>query len=216
VRISDEGSKEYEETDERITELAIYLATASLPFPATDQFEYWLLDAADDSPLALIFSCTQAEQMLTFPALTEWTALPAAVMPIETTLEEQQRSEAPVNYRLERLVAERAGSKPRARWFKRRPNEARSFPACLVREDWQDEEHYRLCQRYIQRQSTRLLMLHGLPHDDRGRLEFWAKSHSLEVDKFYRLNPEVADEKLMNAIRVEARLRSARGEKCTR
>ena len=30
-----------------------FVATASLPFPAADRFEYWLLDPTDGSPLAL-------------------------------------------------------------------------------------------------------------------------------------------------------------------
>jgi hypothetical protein len=213
VEMAGQSSAEFEDVDERILELARFLAAASLPFPAMDNYEYWLLDPADDSPLALIFSCIQAEQMANFPALTEWTALPAAVMPIEATDEEKERSDSPVNYRLERLVAERAGSKPRARWFHRRPDEQESFPAFLVREDWREEEHQALCQRYIDRQSSRLLMLHGLQSEERRRLEHAAKSHAVEVARFYRLYPEVVDEKLMNAIRTEARLRNPTGER---
>jgi hypothetical protein len=212
VQMANPTSSEFEDVDERILELARFLAEASLPFPAMDNYEYWLLDPADDSPLALIFSCIQEEQMANFPALTEWTALPAAVMPIEATDEERARSDSPVNYRLERLVAERAGSKPRARWFQRRPDEQYGFPAFLVREDWQDEAHQALCQRYIDRQSSRLLMLHGLQPEERRRLEHAAKSQAAEVARFYPLYPEVVDEKVMNAIRAEARLRSSTDE----
>ena len=203
------SAEQFEDVDERILELARFLAGASLPFPAMDNYEYWLLDPEDDSPLALIFSCTQEEQMANFPSLTEWTALPAAVMPIEATDDEKARSESPVNYRVERLVAERAGSKPRARWFKRRPDEPRRFPAFLLREDWQEEAHRALCQRYIDRQSTRLLMLHGLQQEERRRLERAAKPHAGEVARFYALYPEIVDEKLVNALRIEARLRGS-------
>ena len=38
----------------------------------------------------VIFSCSEPEQMATFPQRTEWTALPAAVMPIEATEEEKK------------------------------------------------------------------------------------------------------------------------------
>ena len=41
--------------DERILELTDFLAEVTLPFPAADHFEYWLLDAKDQSPLAFIF-----------------------------------------------------------------------------------------------------------------------------------------------------------------
>ena len=150
--------------------------------------------------------------MSTFPQLTEWTALPAAVMPIETTPEEKDRSYGPVNYRFERCVAERAGSKPRARWFTRHVGEEDSFPPFLVTEKWNDDEHRLLCQRYLHRQSTRLLMLHGLEHAERKMLELSAKSYPLEVDRFYTLYPAIADRKLMDSIRVEARLRKAGGQ----
>jgi hypothetical protein len=117
-----------------------------------------------------------------------------------------------VNYRLERLVNERAGKRPRARWIRRREGLTETFPACLVREDWENEEDRHLCERYIERQAPRLLMLHGLSRSDRLRLESYARENALEVERFFRLYPEVADEKLMSAIRVEARLRLAGGE----
>jgi hypothetical protein len=211
--IAGTGPGDRPEVDERIRELAEFVAAASLPFPAADKHEYWLLDPSDGAPLALIFSCTDEEQIETFPSLTEWTALPAAVMPVESTPEEKDRSYGPVNYRLERRVAERAGSKPRARWFTRRAGESGSFPPYLVTEEWDDEEGRQLCRRYLHRQSTRLLMLHGLEHAQRERLELAAKSYPLEVLRFFALYPEVADPKLMNAIRIEAKLRTADGQK---
>ena len=193
--------------DERILELTHFLVEAELPFPATDSYEYWLLDAEDESPLALIFSCSEPESMDRFPSLPEWTSLSAAVMPIEATDEEKECGEPPVNYRLERLVAERAGSKPRARWFDRSADQSEKFPAFLLREDWPDEAHQDLAHRYIQRQSSRLLMLHGLNDEDRRRMEVAARAHPFEVEKFFPLYPEVGDQKVMSAIRVEARLR---------
>lgn len=210
--IQQRSPQESIDVDERIIELADFLAAVSLPFPAADRFEYWLLDPADGSPLALIFSCNQAGQMATYPVRPEWTALPAAVLPIEATPEEKGRSDSPVNYRLESLVARRAGSKPVARWFERGVDETDSFPPCLIREDWQDPADHDLCRRYINRQSTRLLMLHNLRHEDRLRLEIAAKDHIFEVARFFRLYPDVADEALMTAMRVEARLRRSETE----
>ncbi len=198
--------------DERILELTDFLADISLPFPAADHFEYWLLDGKDQSPLALIFSCRNSEQMNAYPSRPEWTALPAAVMPIEMTEDEKSRLSAPVNYRLERLVAERAGNNPKAKWFTRRLNEEQSFPTLMLREDWQEEESDDLCQRYLTRQSPRLLMLHGLNQELRRQLEINARPHALDVERFYQLYPEVVDQVLMNAILVEARLRSVTKE----
>lgn len=207
--LSQQSATESGAIDERILELIHFLAEASLPFPAEDIYEYWLLDHKDESPLALIFSCAEAEQMASFPDRPEWTALPAAVLPVDATDDEKQRSEAPVNYRLEQLVAARASQYPRARWFTRRVHESDSFPALLVREDWQEEFQHQLCQRYLERQAPRLLMLHWLTHEERKRLELAAKTNVVEVQRFYPLYPDVADKKLMNAMRVEARLRGA-------
>ena len=207
--LSQQSATESGAIDERILELIHFLAQASLPFPAADIYEYWLLDHKDESPLALIFSCTEADEMASFPDRPEWTALPAAVLPVDATDDEKQRSEAPVNYRLEQLVAERASRYPRARWFTRRAHESDSFPALLVREDWQEEFQHQLCQRYLARQAPRLLMLHWLTHEERKRLELAAKTNVVEVQRFYPLYPDVADKKLMNAMRVEARLRGS-------
>ena len=207
--LSQQSSSGGKEIDERILELIHFLAQASLPFPAADIYEYWLLDHKDESPLALIFSCTEAEQMASFPDHPEWTALPAAVLPVEATDDEKQRGDAPVNHRLEQLVGERASLYPHARWFTRRAHESDNFPALLVTEDWQEEYQHQLCQRYLERQAPRLLMLHWLTHQDRRRLELAAKSNVHEVQRFYPLYPEVMDKKLMNAMRVEARLRGS-------
>ena len=196
--------------DERILELTDFLADVTLPFSAADQHEYWLLDDNDQSPLALIFSAKDPEQMHAYPSRPEWTALPAAVMPIEMTDEEKSYSAAPVNYRLERLVAERAGINPKAKWFTRNSNEEQIFPAYMIRQDWQEEESRNLCQRYLMRQAPRLLMLHGLSKELRAQLEIDARDYALEVSRFYPLYPEVVDQALMNAILVEAKLRKAK------
>ncbi len=190
-----------------IQELSDYLSTAPLPFPAADIFEYWLLDGSDESPLALIFSCCEASQMSVYPAHTDWTALPHLKMQIDYTAEELARSDPPVNHRFESLVAKRAGKKPRAAWFERGPDETVAFPSLLVREDWPEQTEHELCQRYLLRKSPRLLMLQGLSHPDRERLEIAAKKYAVEVDEYFSLYPEVNDQSRMSALRVEARLR---------
>lgn len=206
-KIAQQSTPQSQQMDERVLELIVFIASAKLPFPTIDKFEFWLLDHQDKSPLALIFSCSEPDQMETFPNKTEWTALPDAVMAIQKTEQELEDKLSPVNARFERLVAEQAGYYPKAQWFERHEQESEQFPSLLVKEDWEQDEQKDLCQRYIQRQSTRLLMLQGLQRDDRKRLERAAKSHVFEAERFFSCYPEVVDEKLMNAIRVEARLR---------
>ncbi len=195
--------------DEQIIELLDFLANVELPFTATDRYEYWLLDAQDESPLALIYSCSEAGQIEKFPARPEWTALPAAVMPVERTEDEMKNESAPVNYQLERLVAERAGTRPKACWYNRDEHEKEIFPPLLIREEWPEEFQMQLCQRYVQRQAPRLLMLHGLSRNDRQRLETYCRPHAMEVARFFGLYPEVVDRTLIQALCVEARLRAA-------
>ena len=198
-----------EHVDERIVELAQYIESASFPFAAADRYEYWLLDKQDRQPLAQVFSCSRRDEMDAYPDHPEWTALPAAVLPIELTEEEASRSDAPVNYQLESIVRQRAGSIPKAVWVERQPGDEAGFPPLLLREDWDEDADRALCRRYLLRQSTRLLMLHGLSKEDRGRMEIAAKAYPFEVARFFPMYPEVVEEALMKAILIEARLRHA-------
>ena len=212
-KVAEQGVHDGEAVDERILELANFLAEASLPFPVADEHEYWILDASDGSPLAFIFSCVEENQIETFPDLPEWTALSAAAMPIEKNKEETAGNLPPVNYQLERLVADRAGNKPQAQWFRRNSSNKNLFPPLLVSEHWPDEVSHELCQRYIARQSPRLLMLHELEHENRLRLEKSARANVLEVERFHAVYPDIADNELMSTMRVEARLRGINKEK---
>jgi len=142
------GLMEKEIADDQIVDLLSFLAGVNLPFPSTDVHEYWLLDAEEEKPLALIFSCTETTQIEKFPARAEWTALPAAVMPVAKTEKEEKDGAPPVNYRLELLVSERAGTRPKALWFNRRDHNSNDFPCCMVREDWRDplSRYVQVCQ----------------------------------------------------------------------
>ncbi|MGF1615418.1 MAG: hypothetical protein ACFCVA_16340 [Gammaproteobacteria bacterium] len=200
------------EVEEQILELADYIKDVTLPFAPADGYEYWLLDEKNEQPLALIYSCVKAEEMAMYPRQLEWTATPASVSAVEKTPEELRVYTPPVNYQLEQLVKARAGRNPRAVWMKRRPGLDLDFPPCLVSEGWEEEEHERLCRRFIARLAPRLLMLHGLEQSDRLRLEQEAKAYALEVEQFFPLYPDIADQNLMSSIRIEARLRLAAGE----
>ena len=201
--------------DARIVELAEALMSIKLPFPASDTFEYWLLDAEDGSPLAFLWSCSEESQTVNYERRPNWTALPAIQMPIEKTDEEIDCGIPPVNARLESLIAARAGPNPKACWFDRSHGADDSFPPLLVKEDWQEASEQDLCQRYLRRQAPRLLMLHNLQHADRLRMEQAAQSNVVELARFYPVYPDVADTALMNTMRVEARLRNNLGDRET-
>lgn len=194
---------------ESVEELFAFLADARVPFPPADRHEYWLLDAADESPLALIYACCDASLIDKYPNQTEWTPLPHSKMQVANTAGEQARREPPVNHRLQRSIARRAGNRPRAAWFERSGAAGDDFPSLLLREDWAQEADHDLCQRYLMRMAPRLLMLQGLSHADRERLELAARAQVFEVEAYFPLYPEINDEQRMAAMRVEAQLRRA-------
>jgi hypothetical protein len=76
-----------------------------------------------------------------------------------------------------------------------------------LREDWPGKEERQLCERYINRLAPRLLMLPDLPRETRRRLEIAACDHVFDVERFHAVYPEVVEEGLLKAARVEARLR---------
>lgn len=193
--------------DPKLIELLDYLADVVLPFTVTDHYEYWLLDKEEQQPLALLYSCSEPEQKSRFPNRPEWNALPDAVMSVPKTDEEIAAGTPPVNYRVERIIAERAGSNSTASWFDTRDHIDDYFPPYLMREDWPDANHQLLCQRYINRQAPRLLMLHGLSQQHRQRLESCCKPYAIEVARFCGAYPEIIDEEFIRTLRVEARLR---------
>jgi hypothetical protein len=192
-----------------IEDLLEAVTTARIPFAASDRYECWLLDETDGKPLALLRSAVDAEDMAFPLPHPEWLAMPAAQLKIQVPEPEPSENVyvPPINYRLQKLVEERAGNKPKVAWFERNDTATDNYPPCLIREDWENEEMQQLCDLYIQRLSTRLLMLHGLPRSVRRRLELAARDFVFEVDRFYHLYPEVIDESVLNIARVEARLR---------
>lgn len=185
------------------------LSDATLPFAAADRYEYWLLDGSDDSPLALLHSAVDADELQLPPPPRTWLAMPAAQLEVEAPEPPRNYYIPPVNYRLQKLVEERAGNKPRGAWFERPDLTSDGFPPCLLREDWADEQQQELCDRYIRRLAPRLLMMGGLSQEVRQRLELAARDYVFDVERFYPLYPEVVDNSVLNTARVEARLRRA-------
>ncbi len=180
---------------------------ARLPFAAADRYEYWLVDRNDDRPLALLQSSVDEEDMALPPPRPVWLAMPAAQLDVQAPESAQNAYVPPVNYRLQQLVEERAGTKPRAAWFERPDPATDDFPPCLIREDWDSEKRQQLCDLYIQRLAPRLLMMHGLSQSDRHRLERAARDYVFDVERYYPLYPEVVDTSLLTTARVEARMR---------
>jgi hypothetical protein len=198
-----------EDVRSTINHLYAAVTAARLPFAAADRYEYWLLNSSDATPLALLHSCVDAADTALPLPRPLWIAMPAAQLEVPAPEAVQDAYVPPVNYRLQKLVEERAGAKPRAAWFERRAPATDDFPPCLIREDWDNEARQQLCERYIRRLAPRLLMMQGLSESVRQRLERAARDHVFDVERFYPLYPAVVDRGLLTAARVEARLRRA-------
>ena len=209
TRTQNAGQSSGEAADPKFMAMLHFLNEVELPFAARDFFECWLLDGSDQTPLAMLFSCAEETQMAKFPSRAGWTALPDSVMPIKKTEAELASGKPPVNYRFESLISERAGINSKAVWFNRREQHPEFFPPYMIREDWPAADQQDLCDRYIDRQAPRLLMLQQLTQSERQRLESCCKPYAIEVARLCKLYPEVIDEELIRALRVEARLRAA-------
>ena len=186
------------------------LNNITVPFNAADHYEYWLLDSKDEQPLAMLSSCVNADEMQRSTPRDAWLCLPAAELKVpDPDADAQDTYQPPINYRLQQLIDEHAGSKPRAIWVSRNQQSNEDFPSCLIRDEWDDQDSQRLVDLYLQRLAPRLLMIDGLPQPVRQRLEQAACDYVFEVEQFCPLYPAIIDKSLLNAARVEARLRRA-------
>lgn len=209
-----EGDLDPGETyDERIIELAEYIASCTLPFEQEDLFECWILDREKLTPLALVFSCCTPAEKKDYPDTICWSALPSVRMPVQLTAEEEEQDIPPINYQVEKLIASRAGFNPRLHWYHRGIDRINEFPRFLISEDWDNTYEKELVRRYLDRQAPRLLMLQNIKHDDRHELEKAARKEVHEVAYFYSLYPDIVDDHLMTMVRVEAKIKDSNREK---
>lgn len=200
-----------------------------VPFPLRDNIELWLLDT-EGQPLALLNSVVKEED-IELDCHIDWRAgiecrkhfkTPVMMEFIETVSAETSAGEYLTGY-----INALAGETPRAQWFLRNRDgsgeglgginlkagmEKRHLPAgafsrYFLREDLDSPAHCRLIQDFLAWQAPCLLLLQDLAPAVRQGLEQQAAARALGVDKHYRLYPDIRDEALVNAARVEAALR---------
>lgn len=207
-----------------------------LPFPAEDNFELWLLDAKQQMPLGLLAS-SRNQDHLPNPATMRWKAaeisdhsfVSAALLDSKRPQQEKQQHHYEV---VNSIIRKLAGTTGRAQWFKRtadgqgqgltgqhiaielegRQLPVEAFPELLVQEKGETELDTAIITDYINWLAPRLLTLLTLAPATRQRLETLAFEQALEVEKYYRLYPEVFDESGLTAALVEAQLRRASGD----
>jgi hypothetical protein len=210
----------------------------ALPFPVEPELEHWLLDREGD-PLALIATALPDAALGSAPP-GDWNAgRRGEERPfVSASLSAQGVAHCdatgcdaagrhPHLESIERLIAEAAGPRRQAQWFRldadgalglehgvppglagrRLPLDA--LPPETLRRQWPRESDSTLVSEYIQWLASYLLTLPTLADALRGRLEYAAARHALALDGLWRLYPRILDPDLIKRARVEARLRHA-------
>jgi hypothetical protein len=215
-----------ESADYLITALAV--AADDIPFPAADPYELWLLDEQTLSPVALLMTCRDANEMH-HRDIAKWIAAKRGDFTFVSPhlLSRDQPNNDGYNPRvhatiLEAMVRYRAGQHHKRAWYKKRPDGQYApcagteqpqttsiFPELPVTEEWQDEEEGKLIADYISWKAPQLLQLQGLSPENRERLERIAVLQADVVERLFRLYPEIHNKDLLNRARIEARIRSA-------
>lgn len=81
------------------------------------------------------------------------------------------------------------------------------FPELLLQTDWPDKDLAWQVDAYLMQQAPRLLTLPNLSDDTRDRLERHARRSAPAVAHYFRLYPKILNPELIDAARVEARMR---------
>jgi hypothetical protein len=198
---------------------------AHIPFTQRDAYELWILDSLDQLPIALIATRTQPIELENFKP-THWRASTAQQRDFKPA--RAQTSIDPL-LKLEQLISDNTCCPIRSQWFVRDktgsgtglcgqnitddlinrtlPREA--FPELLIREDWPNNDARMLAEDYHHWMAPRLLLLQHLSESTRSRLEKSAQAQAVETSKLYHLYPTFLDQKILNRILVETRLRQS-------
>ena len=183
-----------------------------LPFRLDDNHELWLFDREGD-PLALLATLTEGTRPPS-PEPRYWSSSIGA-----NGVPSQRRF--PEAGKLETLVKQRAGFNIDKRWVIRQSDRsgvtkigqqhlsADRFPAFLLRDDWSDDGHTELVSQYIAWIAPSLLTLQNLDRHERLRLEKCLSRQAVSIEHHYHLYPEVIDETLLTAARVQCRLQKS-------
>lgn len=196
-----------------------------MPFASKDFYELWILDSLENVPVALIATRTDAYNLDKLKP-DHWRAsthskrdfTPARV---PTTFDPLLK--------LEQLISDNTCCPIRSQWFLRdstgngtgitaqnigtdlikRKLEKENFPELLIRENWPNDDTRLLAEDYHHWLSPKLLTLQNLSLETRSRLELAATHHAVETSQLLHLFPQIANQKIINRIQVEARIRSA-------
>ena len=84
-----------------------------------------------------------------------------------------------------------------------------AFPELPITLQWENDEDLALIEDYLAWKAPQLLLLPELSPPIRERLERLAVKHAEQIERFWRLYPEIHNKTLLNNARVEAKIRSS-------
>lgn len=188
-----------------------------LPFLLEDDDELWLFDS-DNKPLALLSSALPGIRNSS-PEPDQWTAckglrgnasqrrFPRAEE-LEAQVSQRARADSgkPVNKVWVRRLADGQGITEASGDI----ISADQLPVLLLEEDWQEENERQCVQEYIRWISPSLLTLQHLNRATRERIENNLNVQAISIEHHWHLYPEVIDEKLLRAARVQSRIEGCR------
>lgn len=204
--------------------------SARIPFPSSDRFELWLLDDEDLMPLALLASTTRIDTTAAF-AVRRWVCTDNDVPSVHAGQGGKSQfasvNPTPNKSYLESVVNQRNCRGIRL-WFRRTADgageplpaaialdsvlnsgqlSAESFPPLLLKSSWDDALAGAVISDYHDWLSPYLLTLQNLSDEQRAGLERKAVERAVAVEACWRLYPKIIDRGIIDAARVEARLR---------
>lgn len=186
----------------------------SLPFTLEDNLELWLFDKDDQRPFALLSTVVPGASMPS-PQPKYWSAC------IGPTGSPSQRR-FPQSAELEEQVRQRAGFNSNSHWVRRlsdgtgvieatgRSLPAEQFPVLLLDENWLNETEQQCALDYIRWISPSLLTLQHLDEGTRLRIESNLNVQAVSIEHHWHLYPEVIDDTLLKAARVQSRIEQSR------
>ena len=200
-----------------------------VPFPLLDHYELWLLDQ-DAHPLALIDSALEESGIDARQSL-EWRPGLDCRRTFTSSVAEQLVSNhdtpGAVSDYLARYINSRTADIAIAQLFRRTADGSGAglwginlpetltgrtlpdsdFPPHLLDMQQHDSLHAQLVRDFICWQAPWQLLLPNMDSAVRGELEQHARVQPLKLAQQYRLYPEIVDRGVIDAARVEARLR---------
>lgn len=200
-----------------------------VPYPFLDRIELWLLDG-EARPLVLLDSALSPDELDRRQPLRwltgrscrrSFTSAAAQPLGIDATA-----AGAVADY-LGAYINDRAGPSTAAQIFRRledgsgrglgginldaalahRTLAAAAFPATLLDRTHHDAVHRQLIDDFIRWQAPWQLLLPAFDRDTRAAFERHARHQPLKLAQLYRLYPSIVDRQIIDAARVEARLR---------